>query len=530
MLGAPARLWWSSVALRMVAISLAATVVVMLLAGYLLVREVAGGILTAKQNASVAEATSSLSRIQEQLRATDLRTSSLYERLNQLADETASQSGQYHVIIQGPVSGLVSEGISVASIPQALQNTVTTHEGMWAQPTTVRYTSPDRPSEPGLVVASTLWAPGESHGFPIYFIFPETREQSTIELVQRVVYTTGALIVVAMGAATFVSSRAVSVPVRRASISAQRIAAGHLDERLPVRGTDDIARLAESMNEMAAELQRQIRELEELSSFQQQFVSDVSHELRTPLTTVRMAADMLREARDETDPTMVRATELLHDELERFESLLADLLEISRFDAGAAVLALDETDVADLVESEVHAARPLAARLKTPVVLDRRGGTTAEVDPRRIRRIIRNLISNALEHGEGRPVEVTVASDEQAVAVTVRDHGIGFKPSQSEQVFARFWRADPARVRTVGGSGLGLAISREDAHLHHGWLTAWGMPHRGAQFRLTLPRRAGGALTGSPLPEAPADSGATRPPIALPPGPASDSESPGSRP
>ncbi|MEE8868622.1 MAG: MtrAB system histidine kinase MtrB [Acidipropionibacterium acidipropionici] len=513
-LGAPARLWWSSLALRMVTTTLVATIIVLLLAGLFLIRQVTSGILQAKQNAAVAEATTSLSRIQDQLRSTDLRTASLYERLNQLADEAASQSGQYHVIIQGPVSGLVSEGISVTSIPKALQDTASTRDGMWAQPTTVRYTTADRPSEPGLVVASTLWAPGESKGFPIYFIFPETQEAETIDLVQRVVAITGCLIVIAMGAATFLGTRAISAPVRQASISAQRVAAGRLDERLPVRGTDDLARLAVSMNEMASELQRRIRELEELSSFQRQFVSDVSHELRTPLTTVRMAADMLRDARDETDPAMVRATELLHDELERFESLLADLLEISRFDAGAAVLALDETDVADLVADEVDAARPLARRMETPLVVRTGTDATAEIDSRRIRRILRNLVANALEHGEGRPVEVTVDSDDQAVAVTVRDHGIGFELWQSEQVFARFWRADPARVRTVGGTGLGLAISLEDAHLHHGWLSAWGMPHQGAQFRLTVPRRAGEELTGSPLPEVPADAVLR----ALPPG------------
>lgn len=123
----------------------------------------------------------------------------------------------------------------------------------------------------------------------------------------------------------------------------------------------------------------------------------------------------------------------------------------------------------------------------------------AEVDGRRVTRVLRNLVTNAIEHGEGRPVEVTIAQDEQAVAVTVRDHGVGFDPKEAEHVFQRFWRADPSRQRTVGGTGLGLAISLEDAALHDGWLEAWGRPRRGAQFRLTLPRREGVELTGSPL-------------------------------
>jgi two-component system, OmpR family, sensor histidine kinase MtrB len=130
----------------------------------------------------------------------------------------------------------------------------------------------------------------------------------------------------------------------------------------------------------------------------------------------------------------------------------------------------------------------------------------ADIDPRRVERILRNLLINAVEHAEGSIVEVTVAADEHAVAVTVRDHGVGMAPDEVEHVFDRFWRADPARARTTGGTGLGLAISLEDAHLHGGWLDAWGRPGRGACFRLTLPRRAGIRLTASPLPLVPDES------------------------
>lgn len=487
----------------MVTITLTGTLVILVVFGYILVHQVATGILDAKRSASVSEATTSLTRLQQQLRSTDLRTGSLYERLNQLADDAARQSGQYQVIIQSPVSGLVSGGLSVESVPPELEAKVVSGEGIWTQQTTVRYADPDRPGVPGIAVGSTLWAPGQSHGFPIYFIFPETDEAATLALVQRVVVTIGGLIMLAMGLATFLSTRQLSRPIRRASITASRLADGHLDERMRVRGTDDLARLATSMNGMAAELQRQINELEALSSLQQQFVSDVSHELRTPLTTVRMAADMLIDSRDDSDPDMVRATELLQNELGRFESLLSDLLEISRFDAGAAVLALDLCDVADLVADEVKAARPLADNLETPLVIISGGPATAEVDARRIRRIIRNLVANALEHGECKPVEVAVGTSADAVAITVRDHGIGFESWQAEKVFARFWRADPSRVRAVGGTGLGLAISLEDAHLHHGWLEAWGRPGHGAQFRLTLPRHADRPLVDSPLPASP---------------------------
>jgi two-component system sensor histidine kinase MtrB len=127
----------------------------------------------------------------------------------------------------------------------------------------------------------------------------------------------------------------------------------------------------------------------------------------------------------------------------------------------------------------------------------------AEVDRRRVERILRNLLVNAVEHGEGKDVVVTVAADRDAIAVAVRDHGVGLGAGEDQLVFERFWRADPARARTTGGTGLGLAIALEDARLHGGWLQAWGERGRGSVFRLTLPRIVGQSIAGSPLPLGP---------------------------
>jgi two-component system sensor histidine kinase MtrB len=142
----------------------------------------------------------------------------------------------------------------------------------------------------------------------------------------------------------------------------------------------------------------------------------------------------------------------------------------------------------------------------------------AEVDVRRVERILRNLVGNAIEHGEGRPVKVRLAAREGAVAVTVRDYGVGLKPGEEKLVFNRFWRADPSRARQTGGTGLGLSISAEDARLHGGWLEAWGAPGQGAQFRLTVPARSGDRLSGSPLRLVPTDF---RPPTEVVPDPVS---------
>jgi len=265
---------------------------------------------------------------------------------------------------------------------------------------------------------------------------------------------------------------------------------------------------------MASNLQRQIRQLEELSRVQRRFTSDVSHELRTPLTTVRMAGDVLYDARNRFDPATGRAAELLQTELDRFERLLVDLLEISRFDAGAALLETEDVNLVDVAHRVAEATEPLARKRGVDIVVrapDR--PCLAEADVRRVERILRNLITNAIDHAGPSPtsgaseVVVTVDADEQATALAVRDYGVGLAPGESAMVFNRFWRADPARDRSSGGTGLGLAISLEDTHLHGGWLQAWGRPGGGAQFRLTLPRRVGAPLHHSPLPLVPVDAG-----------------------
>jgi two-component system, OmpR family, sensor histidine kinase MtrB len=285
-----------------------------------------------------------------------------------------------------------------------------------------------------------------------------------------------------------------------------------------VRGVDDLAALATSFNEMAESLQGKLRELENLSHVQRQFVSDVSHELRTPLSTIKMAADLLFESKDELDPVGGRSVELLASQLDRFEALLVDLLEISRYDAGAATLDADVFDVCDLVRHAADDAQQLAERRGSRIEFRLPAtGCLAEVDRRRVERILRNILVNAVEHGEGKDVVVTTAIDSAAVAVSVRDYGVGLRPGEDHKVFERFWRADPARARTSGGNGLGLAISLEDARLHGGWLQAWGERGKGSVFRLTLPRVAGEQLAGSPLPlepddaEIPADLGAAEP-------------------
>jgi two-component system sensor histidine kinase MtrB len=341
----------------------------------------------------------------------------------------------------------------------------------------------------------------------LYYLFPLDAEVEAAAQVRRTVLITGAALVILLAAMAALVTRLVVRPVRQAARTAQRLSAGLLDQRMTVRGEDDLALLGAAFNQMAANLQRHIERLEEMSRLQRRFTSDVSHELRTPLTTVRMAADLIFSERDSFDPTTARSAELLQLELDRFEDLLTDLLEISRFDAGFAVLDAEPTDLVAILHRVADRLASVAERSGSRIEMSLPPGPViAEVDARRFERILRNLVGNAVEHGEHRPVLVTLAADEGAVAVAVRDHGIGLAPGEEKLVFNRFWRADPSRARQTGGSGLGLSISLEDTRLHGGWLEAWGAPGQGAQFRLTVPMRAGDRLVSSPLRLVPDDA------------------------
>ncbi|WP_226913466.1 MtrAB system histidine kinase MtrB [Gephyromycinifex aptenodytis] len=353
---------------------------------------------------------------------------------------------------------------------------------------------------PAVVVGSQVMLP-EVGAHELYYVFPLEREQRTMALVWRVFVVGSIALVALVGLVAFVVTRIVVDPVRQAAEVAGRLSSGHLNERMLVKGEDDIAALAMAFNGMADHLQAQIRQLEDLSRVQQRFVSDVSHELRTPLTTIRMAAELIHDQRQSFDPVVARSTELLHAQVGRFEELLSDLLEISRFDAGGAVLDVEDVDLRVVVARALTSVETLAAAKGSVLTVSGdQEPRIAAVDARRVERILRNLLVNAVEHGEGQPVRVEMASDPTSVAVAVRDYGIGLNPGEAALVFNRFWRADPSRKRTTGGTGLGLAIALEDARLHRGWLQAWGEPGQGARFRLTLPRIAADSLTHSPLP------------------------------
>jgi two-component system sensor histidine kinase MtrB len=357
---------------------------------------------------------------------------------------------------------------------------------------------------PGVAVGSTLEIAGAQ--YELYLVYYIIDLQQALDFVQQTLVLGGLALVLLIAAVAALVVRLVVGPVQVAAETSEKLAAGQLEVRIPVKGDDVIATLARSFNGMAASLQNQITRLAALSQVQQRFVSDVSHELRTPLTTIRLAGDVLYDQRETFPPATARTAELLHTQVERFELLLADLLEMSRYDAGAVDMETEPTNLVRLVEDAIESVTTLAESKGSQLRLLAPGGYfEAEVDSRRIRRILQNLLGNAIDHGEGKPIVVYVDSDKEAVAIAVRDYGVGMTTAAMARVFDRFWRADPSRQRVTGGTGLGLAISLEDAALHGGWLEVWSAEGQGSCFRLTLPRVRGAVLTGSPLELPPPD-------------------------
>lgn len=511
--------WRRSLITRVAVTTIAVSGVVIAALGFLLLSRVTSGLLSAKESLAVGEASAGRIQAQRLLEAADTGSStpSASRLVDSVITALAARSGdpgQFDLLLlsSNPSADVPERGtnlVSDLSVPLALRRAVADTERQSWTYTEIRYVDGRR--VPGLVVGAPLYVPTVGP-YTLYYLFPMSQEQQALDLLRGAVVLTGVLLVVLLLTIAWLVTRQVVAPVRAAARTASRLSTGHLSERMRVRGEDDLARLAASFNEMATSLQRQIKQLEGLSRLQQRFVSDVSHELRTPLTTIRMAADVMFEDRASFDAPTARAAELLQDELNRFETMLGDLLEISRIDAGAAGLDLEPFDLASHVASIIEMVKPLSDELDRPVRLRRpTDPCVITADPRRIDRVIRNLVVNAIEHGQERGVDVEVAVDEAAAAVTVRDHGAGLRPGEAALVFNRFWRADPSRARRTGGSGLGLSIALEDARLHGGWLEAWGEPGRGACFRLTLPLVAGDPLDTSPLPlqddeRAPAES------------------------
>ncbi|MFM8824678.1 MAG: MtrAB system histidine kinase MtrB [Candidatus Nanopelagicus sp.] len=421
--------------------------------------------------------------------------------------EDGSLSGRETVILPFARSGnepiiyqTVPTLLVLDSIPDSFREQVRQSDQVLDKRVTIRYS--DGNQYPGFLIGGKLNIP-RTGVYEIYYLFKLNAQYDSISVITWTLLAAGFLLVLLIGLSTQFVIRQVVAPVKQAAAVAEKFTQGDLTSRMSVSSEDELASLGNSFNEMAVSIQQQIVRLENLSMLQQRFVSDVSHELRTPLTTLRMAAEVIYQQKENFDPNIARSSELLINQIDRFELLLSDLLEVSRFDAEAASLGVVTFDVAHLLQKTVDYLHPSKSTL---FEIDSPGKPIQiEGDPRRIERILRNLITNAVDHGEGKSVKIQIRESENEVAIGVRDYGLGFDEADAPFLFDRFWRADPSRARSSGGTGLGLSIALEDAKLHQGQLLAWGKPQLGAHFVLTLPKRHGNSVQSFPIPLTPTD-------------------------
>ena len=493
-----------SLALRVVLSTIFLSLVVVSITGSTLYSRLSTGIKQVNVDTAVIEARSTIFSAQYRLAiASGNPTDSVREIFSAVITSAttvgSNESGRAVVILQVPGTAIgksnyeiSSNLVSNSSIPEYLRAKVRNSENLESSYVRIEYAGAN--SVDGFAVGQRISIPDDGD-YEMYVLFSLADQAATLALISNSLYLTGLALIILIALIIWIVVRQVVKPVRDAVRISQQFTEGDFSQRMQVKSNDEIASLGNAFNEMAESLEKQIARLENLSRVQQRFVSDVSHELRTPLTTLRMASEVIHNARQGFDPVISRSSELLIGQIDRFERLLEDLLEISRFDAEVAVLEAVEFDICGSLERCIADLSLVARENGIDINLNRpRDSVIINGDIRRVERVIRNLLSNAIDHAEGKPVEVRIMASAEDVAIGVRDYGVGIEPRLLNRVFDRFWRADPSRARTRGGTGLGLSIALEDSRLHNGELEAWGELGKGAHFVLYLPRRAGDQL------------------------------------
>ena len=494
----------TSLSLRVLISTILLSSVVIWLSGSLLESRVSAGVKQVNLDAAINEARSTIVSARYRLILAKSGSSAdiesvISEIVSSATTVGARASGRELVLLRGRLVNPVEKDFTTtsnlvdpASLPKEFRQQIRrTSELNWSY-ITIQYAGALK--VPAIAVGDIVSVP-RSGAYEMYLLFPLTNQDKTLSLISRSIFIVDIALVFLIGLITWLVTRQVIRPVREAARVAEQFTSGDLNQRMQVTRQDEIATLGNSFNEMAASIQQQIMRLENLSRVQQRFVSDVSHELRTPLTTLRMASEVIYSSRSNFDPQVSRSAELLVGNIERFERLLEDLLEVSRFDAEVAILEPTDFNLITLISRSIEDLELVAKENGTKISFT---PDTPEIlitaDARRVERILRNLLNNAVDHADSKPIDVYLEYNENDVAVAVRDYGVGIDENSLLRVFDRFWRADPSRSRVRGGTGLGLSIALEDARLHSGELEVWGRPGHGAHFVLTLPRVAGNNL------------------------------------
>ncbi len=358
-------------------------------------------------------------------------------------------------------------GLGPEDVPRRLK------EGL--DPGSTRRASTKVNGEPFLVVVGV---PASAPSARLYFFFSQAATAESVEEARNILGAGCAVAIVASAVFGNQVARRTLRPVREGALAARALAEGLLDTRLHRGSDDEFGVWAESFNRMAEALKEKIAALSRAAERERRFTASVAHELRTPLTGMSSAASLVEEELSSVPERARRPAELLIEDVRRLQDLVLELLELSRLDAGREVIELEPLSVSEAVSAVLRS-------------WDGGASATADIDHElfvladraRLKRVLANLISNAMRHGGG-DVEVTTSQDDDCVEIHVLDRGPGIDEAHLGQVFDRFFKADPARG---GGAGLGLSIALENAHLQRGTITVANREGGGARFTLRLP-------------------------------------------
>jgi len=279
--------------------------------------------------------------------------------------------------------------------------------------------------------------------------------------------------------------------LRQLADSAQQIAEGNLSARVQVTGRDEVARLGQTFNEMAAQLQQAAAQQAELEKMRRDLIAWASHDLRTPLTSIRAMIETLHDGVVQDPATIRRYYQTIRSDIIGLNSLIDDLFELAQLDAGGLVLDMSWHSLGDMISDTLESFRALAEQRGITL----HGEVGADVDPvllnaPKIGRVLTNLLGNALRYTpDGGEVYVAAARTAEGVKVTVQDSGPGFNPDDLPRLFEQFYRGEQARSRATGGAGLGLAIARGIVEAHNGRIWAENAPEQGALVGFILPSR-----------------------------------------
>ncbi|MFJ3900654.1 ATP-binding protein [Streptomyces sp. NPDC090025] len=454
-------------------------------------------------------------RQEMQNRAATLPGRPTEEELRRTAEQMASGSAGYSVLLIGerdagkPIVGASDPDMfTLADVPVSLRSAVTTKRPVSdanPYPYHLFWQRTQRGSTPYLVGGTKI-----DGGGPTGYMFKSlAAEKADLNSLGWSLGIATGLAVIGSVLLAQVAATTVLRPVHRLGEAARQLGEGKLDTRLRVTGADELADLSRTFNGAAESLQKKVADMSAREEASRRFVADMSHELRTPLTALTAVTEVLEDEQDGLDPMIAPAVALVVSETHRLNTLVENLMEVTRFDAGTARLVLDDVDLADQITACIDARAWLDA-----VDLDAERGIMARLDPRRLDVILANLIGNALKHG-GSPVRVSVRTEAgpgaegeggaggtgEELVIAVRDHGPGIPAEVLPHVFDRFYKASASRPRS-DGSGLGLSIAMENALIHGGSITADNSTDAdghvdGAVFVLRLPRDAS-AVTGEP--------------------------------